>query len=178
MKGIDRLRAQVATDPEAQAQWEEHDRKHRPLALRCMAQIEAIFPPHTPSTRRRGGGKLAVDTATKEAACAILDAMGGHPIDTAEFQVAMAGGDTVYFLRMAAAAQHLRSVGTVATVFARHVREARLVAAGMMAAGDPKPSWRAIRREVAKRLGQAAITDTSTEWPRIKTAADLKTLRR
>jgi hypothetical protein len=143
-----------------------------------MAQIETIFPPDTPSTTRRGGGKLALDTATKDAACAILDAMSGHPIDTAGFEVAMAAGDTDFFLLMAAAAQHLRSVGTVATVFARHVREARLVAAGMMAAGDPKPSWQAIRREVAKRLGQAAITDTSPEWSRIKKAADLKTLRR
>lgn len=178
MKGIDRLRAQIATDPEAQAQWEGHDRKLRPLALRCMAQIEAIFPPDTPSTRRRGGGKLAVDTATKEAACAILDAMGGHPIDTAEFEAAMAAGDTVYFLRMAAAAQHLRSVGTVATVFAWHVRQARLVAASMMEAGDPRPSWKAIKNKVADKLGQAAITDTSPEWSRIKTAAGLKNLRR
>jgi len=178
VKGLDRLRAQVATDPEAQARWEAAGQKMKPLALRCMAQIETIFPPDTPSTRRRGGGKLALDTATKEAACAILDAMSGHPIDTVEFEAAMTAGDTDFFLRMAAAAQHLRSVGTMATVFARHVREARLVAAGMMAAGDPKPSWQAIRREVAKRLGQAAITDTSPEWSRIKTAAGLKTLRR
>ena len=178
MKGLGRLRAQVATDPEAQALWEAAGQKLKPLELRCMAQIEAIFPPDTPSTARRGGGKLALDTATKEAACAILDAMGGHPIDTAEFESAMAAGDTVYFLRMAAAAQHLRSVGTMATVFARHVREARLVAAGMMAAGDRKPSWKGIRREVAKRLEQAAITDTSPEWSRIKTGAGLKNLRR
>ena len=186
MKGIARLRAQIATDPEAQAQWEAHDRKLRPLALKCAAWMDMLFPPPHPTTARRGGGKDMLTREERDAILAALDAMRGHPLDpedTAAFQQAVAAGDQGYFQRMESAIRYADSFiksGSLATgnTFAKHVILARIEAAHAMTAGDPRPSWRAIRAKIIKRLGRTAYLETSPDWSRIKSAAGLKNLRR
>jgi len=115
-----------------------------------------------------------MDEKTKLAVCQILDAMNGNPWHSRKaFDAAMASADADYFRQFAEAAEYIQDMPQAQSVFARHVIAAQQIAGDMMGPEGPFPSWREVRREVSKQLGQAAYGDKSGEWSRVKAAANL-----
>ena len=152
-------------------------RSLRPTILLIGADMDSIFPPESPTSKRRGGNKMALDEQTKLAVCQILDAMRGNSWHSRKaFDAAMESADADYFRTLANAAEYVQSMPQEHSVFARHVIAAQEIASSMMDTEGPLPNWREVRREVSKELGQAAYGDKSPEWSRLKTAAKLTDL--
>jgi len=152
-------------------------RRLRPAILHIGAHMDSIFPPESPTSKRRGGNKTAMDEKTKLAVCQILDAMNGNPWHSRKaFDAAMASADAEYFRQFAQAAEYIQDMPQGHSVFARHVIAAKQVAGNKMGPEGPLPRWRDVRREVSKELGQAAYGDKSPEWSRVKAAATLTDL--
>jgi hypothetical protein len=161
------------------AEMKAQQAKMRPLILSGQALWESLFPPESPTSRRRGGNKTGLGAWDREAVMRILDVMTGHPFDMqAEFSAAMKNADPVFFRMMADAAQYVRDMPHAHSLFAKHVIAARRIAAGMMKAGQPFPKWSEVRRRVSDQMGQAAYGDKSPEWSRVKGAAQLTDLPR
>lgn len=181
MKPIDKLRAQIAADPEAVAFWKKQDRKFRPLELKAMAWIEAIFPPESPTSKSRGGRSQAPSLQFKVAVCWMLDARMGVESDGAEdgFAEAMATGDPDFFRMMADAAEYVRNLPRDVSTFADCVITARRIAAEMMGADEPLPSRGTVIDGVIKYLGPAAFPkEEKSRWSEVMKAARLSDLKR
>ncbi len=178
---IEKLREEIAADPALAAEFAAIERKLRPACLKLSAWHEAIFPPESPTSARRGGNKLALTPELMDAVCAILDARMGRPCELAasDFAEAMKSADPAFFRMMAEAAQYVRDMPEHArSLFTKHVVAARCIAAAMMGKSGPLPSKAAVKAEVMKGLGQFAYGDASAEWSRVWAAAGLKDLPR
>jgi hypothetical protein len=181
VKGIERLRAQAAADPEAAARWEEKGRKIRPIELQAMAWIESIFPPESPTSKARGGKRLAPTLKFKEAVCWILDSGMGAESETAAaaFSEAMRENDVHFFRMMADASEYVRNLPQDSSRFAKCVIAARRLAAAMMGSEGPLPSRGKVIAAVITHLGDIAFpADEKSRWADVMKAARLADLKR
>lgn len=172
---LDKLRADLEADPGAKAFWAEQERRMRPTMLKAAAWHDALFPPESPTSQRRGGNKLAPAPELVDAVCAILDAKMGHECDLAQgdFDRAMKTGDVAFFHMMAEAAQYVRDMPLARKTWAKHVVAARRIAADMMGQSGPLPRWSTVKAAILKQLGQGAYLEPSRDWGRVRKAAGL-----
>lgn len=170
---LDKLRAEIAADPALAAEFAEIERKLRPIGLKAAAWHDALFPPESPTSQRRGGNKLGPSPELMDAVCAILDAKIGFAIEDGEFIRAMKSGDSDFFLMMAEAAQYVRDMPQGRKTWAKHVIAARSIAASMMGKSGPLPRWSVVKSAISKQLGQEAYAETSRDWGRVRKAAGL-----
>jgi hypothetical protein len=172
---LDKLRADIAADPKAKAFWEDAGRRMRPTFLKAAAWHDALFPPESPTSKRRGGNKLTPSPELVDAVCAILDAKMGYEYDLAQsdFDRAMKNGDVAFFRMMAEAAQYVRDIPLARKTWAKHVVAARRIAADMMGESGPLPRWSTVKDAILKQLGQEAYLEPSRDWGRVRKAAGL-----
>ncbi len=175
MKHADKLRADIAADAALVARLAASERKMRPTFLKAAAWHDALFPPESPTSQRRGGNKLAPSPALMDAVCAILDAKMGHEYDLAksDFDRAMKTGDVAFFRMMAEAAQYVRDIPLARKTWAKHVVAARRIAADMMGESGPLPRWVEVKDAILKQLEQEAYLEPSRDWGRVRKAAGL-----
>ncbi len=179
MKKLDKFRAEIEADPEAKAQWDEFARRLRPMELKTMAWIEEIFPPESPTSKRRGGNKLARPSEFVDAVCAILDARMGNDFDLPDFRESMKSADPGLFLIFADAAQYVQSMPKEVSKFADCVITARRVAAILMSENGQLPKRGKVIAAVIKYLGPAAFGEEEiTRWAEVMKAAGLSDLQR
>jgi len=167
--GIDKQTAKWENDPKVKRTL----RKFRAGMLLTQATWETIFPPESPTSRRRGGCKLAPTEDLKNAVWAILDARIGHPVDPLPYTAAMRAGDGKFFQLMNDACAYLDAMPQAQSRFANHVIAARRVAGNAIPEDGPLPAWRTIKGKVAALLGQAAYDETSKDWGRVRKVAGL-----
>lgn len=156
----------------------EAKRRMRPTILKMRAHWESLFPPESPTSKRRGGNKLAPSQEFIHAVCAILDAKMGNDFHIYGLEEAMKSADPKFFAMLAEAAQYVRDMPQGRAVFAKHVIAARRIAADMMGASGPLPSKAKVKAAVLKQLVQEAYGAASPEWSRVWAAAGLKDLPR
>jgi len=169
---IDRLATEWQHDPEVQ----KTIIKFRAGMLELAAWWNELFPPDSPTSRRRGGCKLAPSQELKDAVCAILDARTGFPVDAARYVKAVRNSDAGFFRLMAEAVEYLETIPQAHSVFAKHVIAARKIAANMIDPELPLPRWNDVKARIEDLLGPTAYLENSKDWGRVRKAAGLMDL--
>jgi hypothetical protein len=153
---IKALRAEIEADPAALEELRALEAKMRPLGLKVGAWHDSIFPPLSPSSKRRGSKTFP--PAFMDAVCAILDTGTagciGEDFQT-EIVAACKNADADFFRMMADAAKHVQDVPAPLSEIsshAAHVITLRKAAAIMLEKGK-EPTMSKLRELVAKYLG-------------------------
>lgn len=161
---------------------------HRPagisqeLLLRLAAEAEGIFPPASPSSRRRGGKVLHQSHLFMDCVCWLLDAIVTGDTSPAQEALgdAMTSGSLSVFLKtMAEAHEHVLNLDATRSAFANCVVAARRIAAASLESTGELPARQAAIDGVIATLGNLAPPQEQTaRWSEILKAAGLSGLAR
>ena len=146
------------------------------LGLASGTKLDPIFPPESPSSKRRGHD--AFSPAFIHTALGILDTGNtGRMNDflNAEIIEACRNADAKFFRRMADIAEHIKSTSTPLSAHARHVIAVKKAAVAMMEKGK-EPTKKELRENITKQLGNAAF-DNDQRWAEVFKSAGLGYLR-
>jgi hypothetical protein len=173
---IKAFRAEIEADPAARQRWIDFNAKMRPLELKAGAWHDSIFPPPSPTSKRRGSKTFS--PAFMDAVCAILETgtAGGISEDfQAEIVAACKNNDADFFRMIADAAKHVQEMPASLSAHARHVIALRKAAAAMLEKGK-EPTKQELREIVTKQLGNGAFSQASPRWREAFKDADLTNL--
>jgi hypothetical protein len=146
------------------------------LGLAVGTRLDPIFPPESPSSKRRGRG--AFSKAFMQTALGILDTKDtGRMNDLlkAEIIEACRNSDANFFRRMAEIAEHIESTSTPLSAHARHVIAVKKAAVAMIEKGK-EPTKQKLKEIVTKYLGNGAF-DNDQRWAEVFKSAGLGYLR-
>jgi|688.fasta_scaffold425319_1 hypothetical protein len=146
------------------------------LGLASGTKLDPIFPPESPSNKRRGRG--AFSPAYMQTALGILDTKDTGRMNDflkAEIIEACRNADAKFFRRMADIAEHIENTSTPLSAHARHVIAAKKVAVAMIEKGK-EPTKQKLREIVTKHLGNGAF-DNDQRWAEVFKSAGLGYLR-
>jgi hypothetical protein len=154
---IKALREQIEADPAARQWWSDIGEKLNLLGLKAGTWHDGLFPPASPTSKRRG--RTAFTPGFMDAVCAVLDTGTAGSIGE-DFQAgivtACKNADADFFLMMADAVKHVQSMPATLSVHARHVIALRKAAIKMMEMGI-EPTKSELKKIVTKYLGNAAF---------------------